>query len=1087
MPFDPGVGEIEWLADLKQVAEETAREILGRPVEWKVESLRARGPKRNDVRVLDEHGLVLMVGEAKRPSDPDGAHALVTKVVDDALSKAQDRHAPFAFTTNFHEIALLDASTGVASHFERLRGNPVALVDPDLANAPGWWQAMSREERDHGVGSGFRSFFSNYLAALSGQKIPVSIDDVVLSFLQALTDRLVEHYHPLIVRAREARLLPSDLLQHALRVHLDIGANLDCRFLAAQAIAEVVTAALFYQILQDPFDLVALTNVVQDAGQTSLHEAVAGALETATNLSGDYQSIFSVSPAAHWLLDHAEGEAVSLWMSVLTFVSRISLQQTSSEILGTIFQRLISPERRRKMGQHYTQPRVARCMVEWAIRGEQDVVLDTACGAGTFLVEAYEWFRRRKLPHDVILRQVFGNDLDPFAVHLASINLATRELKYGPNYPAVRLGDAFDMAPHVPCLTIHNQDGVPTVVELPEVNVVVGNPPYGLRPDDPIRLNNLIGRLNIGSMIPLPEMKNGNLAAWFMPLAAGLVGAEHRIALLMTVGVLQNDNLAEWRSWLRTNWDLVIWHTESDVWFSDARIATCAILATPRPSGQQGVGRLRFVNVEERVAGTLTLVDGVPTPTARSVVRDLTALPEREDMLVAGTKPQILRQFEESPAVKPLGQLQDAGVKTATGKKLGHAFFKLKELEPGQQRQVSRLEGVGTEIRLPREYHRPLLSSPKQIVTGEVVDTGTRLLTLPAQLPRNRQVRGYLRQGLRIGVDQAPSIEARGGSWWSIDALPSRIAVPLHYQFKHQLAWFAEPGLANNNFHTIRFDERVTDIAQELVGACLASAIGALSWLYISEEVGCEGARTVALFHLLTWHVLDPSRAYDPELVGRTLDTYRSFRQKDAKEIDSCDGEAIDEWTLLTRYVSELAGMPLPDTYARQVVAECVRTVARRRAREAAALTGRGPGGRSQTIENRTRAWLKGRPETETVVALLTSGGQTMTLRPVAVLRQVTFAVDQDPRIGPEQEEVLSRLLGSPFECAPPNPQAEPQSWQQLVTVLDNLLRVAVESLVGAAPSSAIPDALASWQELADRVQRAAIRFLQSEVRVLLH
>lgn len=46
----PGVGEIEWLAELKPIAERVGEQVLGRPVLWRVEtSLKAR-KTRSDIQ-----------------------------------------------------------------------------------------------------------------------------------------------------------------------------------------------------------------------------------------------------------------------------------------------------------------------------------------------------------------------------------------------------------------------------------------------------------------------------------------------------------------------------------------------------------------------------------------------------------------------------------------------------------------------------------------------------------------------------------------------------------------------------------------------------------------------------------------------------------------------------------------------------------------------------------------------------------------------------------------------------------------------------------------------------------------------------
>src|SRR5262249_21248232 len=154
-------------------------------------------------------------------------------------------------------------------------------------------------------------------------------------------------------------------------------------------------------------------------------------------------------------------------------------------------------ERRHEMGQHYTNARVARSMSRWALRDESDVVADLACGAGTFLVELHGILSRRGRSHEQILQQLLGNDLDPFAVHLATVNLATRDIHRGANYPAIRLGDAFELAPGTQVLDVRPTVGAPVHMEWPAAGLdgVVGNPPYAETPDDVQRLKARLAQL----------------------------------------------------------------------------------------------------------------------------------------------------------------------------------------------------------------------------------------------------------------------------------------------------------------------------------------------------------------------------------------------------------------------------------------------------------------------------------------------------------------------------------------------------------------------------------------------------------------
>ena len=215
-----------------------------------------------------------------------------------------------------------------------------------------------------------------------------------------------------------------------------------------------------------------------------------------------------------------------------------------------------------------------------------ETVLDPACGAGTFLVETYRRHNESGLGHAEILERTFGNDLDPFAVHLASINVATREIFRGSNYPAIRLGDAFELKEGATLLDIAPAGGKRLEVELPRIDLAIANPPYQRQhPDEQQAL--LALQALFGSEVPLPEMTGGNLAAWFVLLAHGLLSEDGRMAFVLPVAVLQNDNLTAWREWVDSDgtW---LFGTQSTTFGSATRVSHHALCSSSRLRRHRG-------------------------------------------------------------------------------------------------------------------------------------------------------------------------------------------------------------------------------------------------------------------------------------------------------------------------------------------------------------------------------------------------------------------------------------------------------------------------------------------------------------------
>ena len=123
----------------------------------------------------------------------------------------------------------------------------------------------------------------------------------------------------------------------------------------------------------------------------------------------------------------------------------------------------------------------------FCIRSGAEAVMDPACGGGTFLVRAYA--RKRELApersHEAMLNELYGVDISPFACHLTTINLATRELIQDENYPRIARSDFFDVTNKDRFLSLPSRarsKGLGKIqhrdIEIPLLTAVVGNPPY---------------------------------------------------------------------------------------------------------------------------------------------------------------------------------------------------------------------------------------------------------------------------------------------------------------------------------------------------------------------------------------------------------------------------------------------------------------------------------------------------------------------------------------------------------------------------------------------------------------------------------
>src|SRR5205823_13611239 len=95
--------------------------------------------------------------------------------------------------------------------------------------------------------------------------------------------------------------------------------------------------------------------------------------------------------------------------------------QPDADELGWIYESLVAPEERRRLGHFQTPAPIVDLMVRWSVRDSTDRVLDPGVGAGVFLAAAYDRLRMLGAPATSVLRQLCGVDVNPIAVTMSSL------------------------------------------------------------------------------------------------------------------------------------------------------------------------------------------------------------------------------------------------------------------------------------------------------------------------------------------------------------------------------------------------------------------------------------------------------------------------------------------------------------------------------------------------------------------------------------------------------------------------------------------------------------------------------------------
>jgi len=135
--------------------------------------------------------------------------------------------------------------------------------------------------------------------------------------------------------------------------------------------------------------------------------------------------------------------------NILRRLNRFNFRGVNRDILGDVYQEYLPPAERKRLGEFYTPVEVVRYILD-AVgytpknRIEDKLLLDPACGSGTFLVEAAKRLIKRyeeklKYPFqpdnaraiiEGMINNIHGLDINPFACHIAEMNLLFNIMDY---------------------------------------------------------------------------------------------------------------------------------------------------------------------------------------------------------------------------------------------------------------------------------------------------------------------------------------------------------------------------------------------------------------------------------------------------------------------------------------------------------------------------------------------------------------------------------------------------------------------------------------------------------------------------------
>jgi type I restriction-modification system DNA methylase subunit len=204
-------------------------------------------------------------------------------------------------------------------------------------------------------------------------------------------------------------------------------------------------------------------------------------------LRHDYELIFEESVLDEFV--YIESYLLSLKRNV-DEIHHLNFKEINADIIGSIYNTLIDNQEQHDRGQHFTNTNEVDIICGFCIDKDTHFILDSGCGAGTFLVRAYRFLKyfHPEFTHQELLERLWGIDIAPFPVFLASMNLSLFEISCENNYPSLINKDFSEVESQsrfkminlnvTKELDVINLDKKFKNVKLPVFDSCIGNPPY---------------------------------------------------------------------------------------------------------------------------------------------------------------------------------------------------------------------------------------------------------------------------------------------------------------------------------------------------------------------------------------------------------------------------------------------------------------------------------------------------------------------------------------------------------------------------------------------------------------------------------
>ncbi len=577
--------------------------------------------KRTDVLVYDKQHLCSLIIEVKRPEESPSDPSVIKQGFEYAVSY-QGQGLKYFATHNVNFIVFYDAVTG--RRVDQFKVTYVRNLD----------EYQRREEE---IKEAFRKILRRYVKLLQGEP-PKPIDEGIIEILHGFIEGIVSSTS--LVNQQVENYIEDSAYRKQFEDWLRDKGWVDpkgdkskleeyCGILTRQFLYMYVNKVLFYNVLRERY-IGALPDLNLPDGLTAdtIFPFLETYFQTAMVKSEDYETVFKTNFVDHLPLPV---DTILEIVKVTKYLGHIEYSSIGYDIIGKVLEKLIPVSERHLLGQYFTRSDVVDLILSFCVRDSDCVILDPACGTGTFLVRGYYRLRylEGKKKHPELLSQIWGVDIDKFPAHLATINLAIRDLSQGQNYPNVVYSDFFEISGPNTTIQIGLQStltpwtgenvrpraevkGLDSKVfkrEMPSIDTVVGNPPYTRQEEMGSDVFGQKYKQRLSTLIEtdFPDTKlplRSGIYSYFFVHGTKFLHEKSRLGFVCLRSWLDAAYGEPLKEFILQNFKIVaIIESKSERWFHDAQMLPCiVVLEVCSDKAQRTKNTVKFVQLKANLS-----------------------------------------------------------------------------------------------------------------------------------------------------------------------------------------------------------------------------------------------------------------------------------------------------------------------------------------------------------------------------------------------------------------------------------------------------------------------------------------------------